>query len=133
MNIFSALFGGQKTAEKTIDFVTDSAKGVGNWIDGLKFTDQEKSEANTKTLGMVLKAIELTRGENSTRSVTRRYLAWSIMGSYLLLNLGSAIVYKFDQEYAEYLYKVANESGLGELSLGIGMFYFLTNIVRANK
>ena len=133
MGLIDAFFGGSKTAEKTVDFVTDSAKGIGSWIDGQQFTDQEKSVANLKIVGMVLKGIELTRDENSTRSVTRRYLAWAVMGSYLTLNLGSAIVYKLDKEYAEYLFKLANDSGLGELALGVGMFYFLTSIVRANK
>ena len=47
------------------------AKGIGGWIDGQQFTEQEQSQANLKLLDNKLKWIAATQGMN----LARRYLA----------------------------------------------------------
>jgi len=137
MNIFSAigsaLFGGSETANKTIDAVTGAARGIGTWIDERNFTEEEKSKANQATLGMVLKAVELTRDENSTRSVTRRYLAWGIMGSYLLAFFGSITIGYWKPEYGTHILDAIEAFQLGHLALAVGSFYFIASITRSTR
>jgi hypothetical protein len=44
--------------------------------------------------------------ENSIRSVTRRLLAWGIVGTFLVLVLMCAVVWRWDKEWAEHLLKL---------------------------
>ena len=129
--IAGALFGGSETANKTIDFVSDTTKGIGTWIDNRNFTEQEASEANQKLLDTILKAVEATRDENSTRSVTRRYLAWSIMGCYLLAFLLAISVGYFYPTFANHVLAAVDKFQIGHLALAVGSFYFLATLVRA--
>ena len=131
MGIIATLFGGSEAASKTIDFVTDSVKGIGNFIDEQEFTEQEKAVHNAQTAAMLLKAIEATRKENSVQSVTRRYLAWGIMGSFIALIMLTALSFKLDPEYSKFLFDLATKSVLGELAIGVGALYFLANVIRA--
>ena len=79
----SYLFGGSSKESSGVSNAMEVAKGVGNFIDEQNFTEEERSIANAKSLDTVLEGVKLTRDENSVRSVTRRVLAWTIMGSYL--------------------------------------------------
>jgi len=131
--IVGALFGGPKAAQDTVAFVADAAKGVGTWIDERNFTEEEKSKADQKNLETVLRGIELTRDENSARSVTRRYLAWSIMGIYLLSFLLTISVGYFVQAYGKFILEVIQVYGLDKLAWAVGSFYFLASISRSIK
>lgn len=132
-SVIGSLFGGNNAAGNSESFVQSAAKGVGTWIDEQQFTDEEKSNLNFKTGELMLRAIEATRDENSVRSITRRVLAWAIMGSFLLLLLASAATFRLDPEYSKYLGDLATNSLLGELAIGVGAFYFLSGIARTRK
>ena len=56
------------------------AKGIGGWIDGQQFTEQEQSEANLKLLDHKLKWIAATQGMN----LARRYLAILFAMNFLI-------------------------------------------------
>ncbi len=129
--IGSALFGGSETASKTVDFVAESARGIGTWIDERNFTEEEKSKADFATLQTVLKGIEATRDENSTRSITRRYLAWSIMGVYLLSFLVTITIGYSQIEYRKFLLEAVQVYGIDTLAWAVGGFYFLASITRS--
>ena len=131
--LVSTLFGGSGATTKATDFAQTAAKGIGNWIDEQKFTDQESAEMRLKAGDMMLDMVKATHDENSVRSVTRRVLAWAIMGTFLLLILMSVILYRIDVEYAKFVFDVATKSDLGWLAAGVGGFYFLAHVVRANK
>ena len=128
--VVGALFGGDKTTEKTVDFVADTAKGIGTWVDERNFTEEEASQANQKVLDTVLKAVELTRDENSARSITRRYLAWSIMGCYLLAFILSISIGYFYPTFGNHVLAAVEKFQIGHLALAVGSFYFLASIVR---
>ena len=132
-SIIKTLFGGKGAAKDGMTFAQNAVTGVGKWVDGQKFTDQEKSEMNLKAGSMMLDMIKYTQSENSVRSVTRRYLAWGIMGSYLLLLLAAALMYGSSKEYSSFLMGIANDSSLGSLVVAVGGFYFLSGIVRSMK
>ena len=137
MSIFSAigsaLFGGSETANKTIDAVTGAAKGIGTWIDERNFTEEEKSKADQATLNMVLKMVEVTQDENSTRSVTRRYLAWGIMGSYLSAFISAFTIGYFKPDFATHVLDAVAAFQIGHLAFAVGSFYFLASITRSMK
>ena len=62
------------------DKVFDAAAGIGSWIDGQQFTEQEKSQANFKTLEYKLKWINATQGMN----LARRYISMMFCVTFLL-------------------------------------------------
>ena len=133
MGLIATLFGGRKTVEQGMKLAGDAARGIARWIDERDLTDQERIELNQKAADLMLQMVKATRDENSVRSITRRYLAWAIMGTFLLMIIAAAIVYPFSTAYAEYLFKLVADTDLGWLAAGVGGFYFLANVVRARK
>jgi len=127
---FSYIFGGKDKELKSISTVMSVAKGVGNFIDKQSFTAEEKSIANAKTLDTVLEAVKATQNENSVRSITRRVLAWAIMGS-LLLAFWIAVFQKifFNIPPTDILL-IIEKFGLGNLALAVGSFYFMASLIR---
>jgi len=133
MGILSRLFGGKKAVEEGLKLAGDSVRGIGKWIDEQQLTDQERIELTQKAAAMMMEMVKATQDENSVRSITRRALAWAIMGTFLLLLVLSAATYPVSQEYSQYLFKLATETDLGWLAAGVGGFYFLAHVVRARK
>lgn len=129
--IVGALFGGGNTQEKAVDFAIDTAKGVGAWIDEQQFTDQERAEAHANNMNTLLKGIEATRDENSTRSVTRRYLAWGIMGVYLGAFIVTITIGYEAVEYRKFLLEAVQIYGIDKLAWAVGGFYFFASITRS--
>lgn len=129
----SFLFGGNDKASQSMSFVQESVAGIGEYIDEQKLTDQEAAEFNMKKGAMVLEAIKATRDENSTRSVTRRVLAWAIVAEFLLLINIALVAQLIDPDYAKFILQLIKDYWIGELTLGVAGFYFLANVVRARN
>lgn len=91
-------------------------------IDKLFFTKEEKMDYGRKVAELQLKHTEMTLGENTARSLTRRYLAVLIMSVFLLLILASGVAYCFDKDYAAYLFKLAES--ISPLSMMVAAFFF---------
>jgi len=130
-SIGSFLLGGGSS--KGADNVMKVASGVGGWIDGMKFTEQEQAQYNGKLIEAAGKFMEMTIGENTERSITRRHLALLVIRFELALLALVVIMYKIDQPYAEFIYKIATTDPMNYLVLGIGAFFFMAHIVRASK
>ena len=128
--IGSFLTGGSKDGA---DNVMKVASGIGGWIDGQQFTDQEKSEFKGKMLEHYGSFMQSTVNENSQRSLTRRDLAIWIIRTQIFLLVSSVILHKIDPAWGAYIYKICTESPLGILTLGVGAFFFGTHLVRAAK
>lgn len=127
---------GQNTS-KGADRVMDAAAGVGNWVDNLSYTDQEKATMGAEMRKVILDAagkfMESTVGENTERSITRRELALLIIRFELGLLGLSILLYKFDKDYADHIWKVATTDPMNYLVMGVGAFFFMAHIVRASK
>lgn len=80
MSALVGLFGGGEKTSKALDIADKTLSGVGGFIDGLSYTDQEKAEHIGKAVDAHLRLVEATANENSLRSVTRRWLAFGIVG-----------------------------------------------------
>ncbi len=133
MSIWSgikAIFGASKDGQSNVMKV---AGGIGNWIDNNKFTDQEKAEYTAALIPHFQSFMDSTVNENSERSRTRRDIAIWIIRTEIFLLVFSVILYKFDLEWAKYVYQICTDSPLGLLTLGVGAFFFGTHLVRAAK
>lgn len=139
MSFFGGLLAGAKAvlgmggSSKGADNVMKVASGIGGWIDGQQFTEQEKSEFKTKMVGYYGDFMQSTVGENTQRSITRRDLAIWIIRAEIGLLVFSVILFKFDTAWSGYVYQICTDSPLGLLTLGVGAFFFGTHLVRAAK
>ena len=122
---------GFSTAGKGADNVMKVASGIGGWIDGQQFTEQEKAEFNAKMISSYGAFMESTVGENTQRSITRRDLAIWIIRTEIILLVISVALHKIDPAWGAYVYTIATDSPLGLLTLGVGAFFFGTHLVRA--
>lgn len=113
MGIFASI--GKKNVDKVIG-------GAISGIDKLFFTKEEKAEFNKNMADSVATFVQSTVGENSIRSITRRFLALSIMGVYLALVLGTAGVYLVDQDYSTFLFSIVKDQSA--LAIMVAAFYF---------
>ena len=116
MGMFDWFSSGSKNADKLVD-------GAINGLDKMFYTDEEKADARAKMGDWYIKLQETLRDESSIRSVTRRVIAFLILGPYVLLVVGGAAAYPFNTEYAKFLLSVANGQ-FGMLAIAVGGFYF---------
>lgn len=133
MGFWAGLFGSSKNVETAVELAADSVRGVGTWIDEQAFTDEEKSKAFFRAAEMQMEFIQKAQDENSIRSITRRIMAWAVMGTFLLFLISGAALYEYNPEYSQFLLRTATESMLGELTLGVSVFYFGVHLMRALK
>jgi len=110
------LFSGKLKIKDVFDKVTSG-------VDKMFFTNEERADFNKNMADSQLEFVKQTVSENSTRSITRRYIAVSIVFVYLFLMLFAVGVYYFDKEYAEFVFNTANV-GLGTLVIMVAAFYF---------
>ena len=120
MGILSSIFG----TPKVIDTVAETVKSGVGMLDNAFYTEQEKAANNAKMMDLWLEIQKTTASENSIRSITRRYLAWVVMGTYVLIVLMACVVWKSDPAWAEYILSLLTKTNLSYLALIVGFFYF---------
>jgi hypothetical protein len=122
VGFLTTLFG----TPKIVGAVADTVKSGVSMIDKAFYTDQEKAENAMRFTNTWLKIQQATANENSIRSITRRILAWAIMGTFLALVVSACIIYCFNPAWAIYIKNTIQETQLGWLTVGVGVFYFGT-------
>lgn len=131
MSWFSNLLGGRENTSKVIDIAGDSIKGIGAWIDGKDFTQQEKAANWAKAVEAHLELVKATADENSIRSVTRRWLAWTITGWILSCATLSVVLALLDKHAAvKAIIDVVNAFELGMVFIAVMGFYFGVQLFR---
>lgn len=139
MSIFSWL---SNAPDKAIDLISKTGSAVASGIDKIVLTEEEKQDFKIKKAELTAKAMESVieihktiASESSIRSITRRMLAVSFIGVYLLLIVGASIVYQFSPEYASHLFK--NADSMDTVVMTIVIFYFgyyaIGNLIKAKK
>ncbi len=119
MGIFSFL----KSSEKAVDTAASLIDAGVNGIDKLFFTDEEKAEASSKFYENWISTLKLLVDTESIRSITRRYLAISVIGTWLLLIITGTSVYIAGlKDAAEFTFRVVQDMTVPVLAV-IG-FYF---------
>lgn len=106
MGIFSFLNSGTKAAENATEIANKLTGGIISGIDALVLTDEEKIRYKADGVKLQLKFWEAFGKENTDQSKARRELAKATFYVYFFLILSGAVVYKVDQSYAIYLFKV---------------------------
>lgn len=124
----TSLFGSNK---ETGEILNKAADGIYNGLDKLIYTDEEKAEALAQGRELFLKFAEKAYDQNSIRSITRRWLAFLIVGPCIGFYISSAIVYFFDINAANHLMQMA--TGLTPWAGGVLVFYFGPHLIRAGK
>jgi len=110
---------------KILNTVADTVKsGMSMW-DKSKFTEQEQSEMSLATGKLWLEIQKATAGENSLKSITRRWLACGIIFNFLVLvNIGVGLILFGKEERVITLQNFVIETKLGWMALSVVIFYF---------
>jgi hypothetical protein len=125
MGLFSWFQKGGEQVDKITDAVVKSG-------DALFYTAEEKEENAAKRRDLYFKFLELSRDENSIKSVTRRVLAFTVIGLWalmLLMTLGLAIGNQMEK--AEFVLGLMSDNFW--FTFAVGSFYFGADIVRSIK
>jgi len=117
-----AIFTSQKSIDKALDISDKITTGAISGIDKLWYTSEEKAENAQKASETLLKFWEVIENENTEQSIARREIAKMTFKVYFFLLLAGVTVYKFDIEYAKFIFEVAGT--LTGLVMGIGAIYF---------
>lgn len=130
------LFGSSKSTGTVLEAAAD---GLSKGIDKLVYTQEEKAEALQGARSTFLEFAKVAYDQNSIRSITRRWLAFMVVGPTILFYIGAAISHGFGTfipstpatEYAVFLFEMAKE--LSPWAGGALVFYFGPHIIRAKK
>lgn len=133
-----AIFGSSESGSSNVMKV---ASGIGGWIDGQQFTDQEKAEMNTKVVVPAFqKFMDSTVNENTERSRTRRDIAIWVIRNWFILIWVMVFAYGFEliikatnHEFSAFIWQVFTHETLTYLVLGVGAFFFGAHIIRQVK
>jgi hypothetical protein len=117
---FWDFFGSANNAVKTVD------KAITSVIDGVDKSILTKEE--------VMDFVEKTFDQNSIRNVTRRWLAWGIVG-WILLNAEIAVIaaMKGRGDIVDSIIQIANAFQLGWAFVGVITAYFGVQWLRAKQ
>lgn len=120
----SLVFGGGKVTNDIFDKDNGHLAKAGKWIDNWAYTDQERAEDRKEIAKGVRDFAIATMQENTERSKARRDLAIFIIKFFSLLIFWSGLVYPFNSEWSEYLFRLATETNVGVLTAGVGLFFW---------
>lgn len=122
------LFGSATTIDKV---AITAADGIYNGIDKLVYTPEEKAEALAAGRETFLKFIDKAYDQNTIRSITRRWLAFLIVGPSMVIFLSSAICYPFSPLLAKHLFELFQV--IAPWAGGVLIFYFGPHLIGAAK
>lgn len=115
MGWFSFLQSAPNAAEKAIETIQNAGDAV--W-----FTDEEKAEYKKECFKLWADSLSKINDENSPRSLTRRYIAFMVVGFWLLLTAICVGAYPFSVEYSGFVFDVLSIQT--PIVVGISVFYF---------
>jgi len=124
----TGLFG---SSDKTGDVLNKAADGIYNGLDKLVYTDEEKADALAKGRELFLDFAKTAYDQNSIRSVTRRWLAFLVVGPCILFYVASGIAFFFNQEASTHFMQMAQ--GLTPWAGGVLVFYFGPHLIGAGR
>lgn len=117
MSFISKIFTGGVDVNKAVDIVASAG-------DKLVFTQEERAETNMKATEGLSNFIIATADENTSRSITRRYIAILIITVYLFISLVIIGIACFNYELAEKLVELTVKLSLGTAFITVIGFFF---------
>ena len=127
--MFSFLKGLFGSSENTTTVVETAAKGIYNGLDALFFTAEEKAQYRQEQSKLVLEFAKVAYDQNSIRSITRRWLAFMVVGPTMLFALIGAAMFLIDPTYANFLLDMAGK--FIPWAGGVLVFYFGPHLIGA--
>ena len=129
-----------KSSSKAIDTAANIAEkttdGIIGGIDKIFYTEQEKAEAKKKWFDGWLDLQKIISNESTPTAISRRILAFMIMGPFVSLIVFGVVIYKFDTAWAQFILSQGVER-LSLLASAVGATYFIKDAVvkaiQANK
>lgn len=118
----SAIFSTPKTIDKAVEIGAKITDGIISGIDKIWYTDEERAENRQKANETLLSFWKIIANENTEQSKARRMLAVMTFKVYFALILIGTTVYKFDAEYAKFIFEVIGS--LTGLVLMVAGVYF---------
>ncbi|GAI69805.1 unnamed protein product, partial [marine sediment metagenome] len=88
---------------KVVNTVADTVKTGVKMLDDAFYTEQERAVQAGKMVDAWIEMQKTIAKENSIQSITRRILAWGVMGSFLFLVLFACFVWRFNEEWAKFI------------------------------
>jgi len=122
------LFGSSKSAGDTI---SSAATGLMQGVDKLVLTEQEKAEMMPAIRDSFVKFADIAYDQNSIRSITRRWLAFLVVGPTIILYVLAALSYGVSIDYAKFVFDMAKE--LTPWAGGVLVFYFGPHLIGAGR
>jgi len=139
MGFFNWLTGA-KSVDKTLDIIDKSSSSIASGLDKMFYTKEEKAEHLMKRLEIServskthIDLMKATADENTTRSVTRRIIAVSIMAFTLFLIVAVSVIYKIDPEWAAFILKVTEYFQFGWAFIAVVVFFFGNHMITRFK
>ena len=119
MKWLTSLFGSSKNVEMIVE---TGAKGLYNGIDKAFYTEEEKADDRSKRTEVFLKYFTMTTDQNSMRSITRRWLAFLVVGPTMLSFMLAIFGYLFTFEFADKMFNMFTT--MIPYAAGVLVFYF---------
>ena len=136
MGIFDIFKSSSKAVDTASDIANKATDGIIGGIDKMFYTEQEKSAAKQKWFDSWLDLQKLLSTEGTPTAISRRILAFMIMGVFLFLILFGVFIWKWFPEWS----KVIFENGVSRLEFlagSVGATYFIKDAIvkaiQANK
>jgi len=128
MSFWSWFSTGSKAADTAIETGAKVVEAGINALDAVFFTEEERAQFHKELADQWMQIQLATKDESSIRSVTRRVIAFLIIGPFVLVVLGAVFVWPFNPAYAGFLLQVV-EGYFGGLALGVAAFYFGPHLI----
>lgn len=113
-----------KDKSTVIKGAVDLVGNVRSMIDDSKFTTEEAMRANIEVADKMAQFVGDTLSENTERSKTRRLIAVMFMAFFIFLVFVLIIAWKFDKDWAEFIYKVMIDLNLAIAFITVIGFFF---------
>lgn len=121
MGWFRKIFAGPETVASAMD-------GVKKGLDAVWFTNEERARADDKVREFFIEYLKATQPQN----LARRYIAFAIVGLWMLLVLTAAASAPISPEYSRFIFEVL-DTHVNLPFTGIMAFYFATHVLRSYK
>ena len=127
-------FGKLLGTDKAMDTVKESAKSTFSIIDEAFYTDQEKADTRAKAAAIWLSAQKVVATQSAPTAISRRIIAWSIIGIVCFMVLQGCIYVAFDDAgRIEKLIELAKSFWIGEAFTSVMVFYFGAHLLGSKK
>lgn len=128
ISAITGLFGSSKNVETIVE---TGAKGIYNGLDMLVHTDEEKAIAKAEGVKRFLEYFDKVSSQNSIQSITRRWMAFLVMGPTILCFIVSMCLYPISSEMADHYFKLFTV--MIPWAGGVLAFYFGPHLIGAKK